>query len=291
MATYEMEQTFFPYISINFLPKRYNDVDKYAFIIVTKKNGTIRKDYDFTDVKKDTEDLKAFVWHYLIRDYDIKNIGIQNQNDFRQFNPNTVIQGWKNKKKELKDNECCKILVDGIVSNILQFKILHDVYKLDGKDLQTREICKKVRWGECGDNYPPKSALFKRCVDEVEWLCNHGYSPTNRVHKMDKLVEKTREEIYKYLVKHNMLVNKKKFDEIITAGLFDDLGNRMGNKVANDPNVRQCINDIFTEKDYFLRLVEDFEVGSNNSTSNFNWIWIIIILVFVLCLFYFLYKS
>lgn len=288
-AVAQMGEEYFPYLTVNYLPKRYNDVDKTGVILLTKKHGAVRMNYNFKDVKKDTEDLRNFVWYYLSQEHPIKNIGIQNQNDFRKFNPNTVIQGWQVKKWQLANNRCCKILIDGLTSFVIKFNVLHEIYKLSGKDVQNRGMCKVNRFKECLDNYPSQSHLFKICAEEVRWLCDNGYPLNIRVKKMDELVNKVRGNLYDYLNKNDLLVNKKKFDEIIDAGLFTDLGNRMGNKVANDPNVRSCLNDIFTEKDYYLRLVEGFTEKKNNDT--FNWLWIVIFIIIVLLPTYWIYNK
>ena len=166
--------------------------------------------------------------------------------------------------------------------------VLHEVYKLKGGDIKDKETCKKVRFSECGDNYPQSSPTFQRCVDEVEWLCDHGYPNNEKVNKMNSLVNKVRKDIYDYLDKNDMKVDKKKFDEIITAGLFADLGNRMGNKVANDPHVRESVNDIFTEKDYYLYLIEDF----NTEPKSKYQIWFgLLILLIVIIMIYLAYRN
>ena len=85
-----------------------------------------------------------------------------------------------------------------------------------------------------------------------------------------------------------MKVDKKKFDEIIDAGFFADLGNRMGNKVANDPHVRANINDIFTEKDYYLYLLEGFD---EKPKSNYEKWFGLFILVVVIGLIYLAYRN
>ena len=149
--------------------------------------------------------------------------------------------------------------MDTITSEVVRSGILHEVYKVSTVDKQDRKQCKINRWKECGDNYPPNTPTFNLCVDEVNWLCNNGYPYNKKVETVNKLARKIRTDLYHYLDKNDMKVNKKKFDQIIDAGLFDDLGNRMGNKVANYKNVNNTLKDIFTEKDYFLGLIEHFD--------------------------------
>ena len=94
---------------------------------------------------------------------------------------------------------------------------------------------------------------------------------------MDKYVNSVRHNLYNYLKDNDMKVNKKKFDEIIDAGLFSDLGNRMGNKVANDMNVRAELDTIFTEKDYYLRLIEGLDEPSE--WNNFFGVMVIFLII------------
>lgn len=279
-AISQMETEFYPFLYIDYLPYRENETPG---IILQTKTATIRKNYTFEN-KKDIEDLRKLIWYYLLRDYNIKDITKNGcLKDFREYRPNHVVQGWQARKRLAAKDTCCKIVLDELTSEVLKNNILHEVYKLSNKDKQDRNICKKVRFEECGNNYPPNSATFSRCVDEVNWLCNRVY-PNKAVDKMDELVKRVRTNLYNYLNKNNLKVNKQKFDEIIDAGLFVDLGNRMGNKVANDANVRASLNNIFTEKKYYLGLIEGFETGNNNLNM-------IIIFIILLGLIYMLYSK
>lgn len=282
---YEMEAVFTPYLSIEFLPK--DDEDPNSGIILLTKSGKIKKYYDFKDPKT-KKDIENLIWYHLGQDYNIKEVNENQENDTRQYTPNRVIQGWQEKKRISSQDVCCKKIVDAVTDSIIQNAVLHEVYRLKGGDIKDKDTCKKVRFQECADNYPPSSPTFQRCVDEVEWLCDNGYPQNEKVNKMNSLVSKVRKDIYDYLVKHDMKVDKKKFDEIITAGLFADLGNRMGNKVANDPRVRKSVNDIFTEKDYFLYLIEDF----NTEPKSKYQIWLgLLVLFVVIVMIYLAYRN
>jgi hypothetical protein len=161
----------------------------------------------------------------------------------------------------------------------MAYNVLHEVYRVDTHDNQDRNICKKVRGEECGNNYPSNSDTYRRCVDEVNWLCNRGYPKPNRdVKKLEELAKKIRLKIYNYLNQNNLKVNKKKFDEIMDAGLFTDLGNRMGNKVFNDKNVRAGLNEIFTEKDYYLGLIEGF---GDDPVKKSNGVWWLVVILLI----------
>lgn len=283
--TYQMESEFSPYVTAEFLPR--DPAETQEGIILLTKDGQIKRYYDFKDPKTE-EDLRKLIEYHLHKDYHIVDQPTNSENDFRHAPLNEVIQGWQEKKRISARDVCCKKILDAVTNSIMDNLVLHEIYKLKGGDIKDKETCKKVRLCECRDNYPQDSALFERCSAEVEWLCENGYPINEKVDKMNSLVNKVRKDIYDYLVKSDMKVDKKKFDEIITAGLFADLGNRMGNKVANDPHVRASVNDIFTEKDYFLYLIEDFETEPK---SNYHiWFGLFILLV-IASLIYFAYRN
>lgn len=269
-AVYTMEQEFFPYLDIEFLP--HSEFENSG-IILQANDELIRRNYTFHD-KKELGELRDLIWKYLLKYRKIKDITKNGcLKDFREYNPNRVIQGWRNAKRLAKDDNCCAIILNKLTDEIMARKILHEVYTLSSNDEMDKDTCKKVRFGECGDNYPRGTAQFDRCTREVNWLCNNGY-PNKVVKKMDKIVTDVRKKIYDDLKRNNLIVNKQKFDNIIDAGLFADLGNRMGNKVANYKNVNKTLNDIFTEKQYYLGLVEGFDGG-----SGFGGLMILIIIV------------
>lgn len=291
-AVAQMEQEFAPYIKLNYLP--YRD-DAKGGIILQTKNETIKRDYTFHN-KTDIEDLRNLIWYYLKKDYDVKDLAAPQGclKDFREYKPvNSVVQGFNEKKKALAKDVCCKVVLDTITPAIIQHNILHEVYKLSNVDIQDRKICEQVRGGECVDNYPPNTDTYRRCMAEVQWLCQNGYPVNKTVNRMNQIVKDIRKKLYNELKNNNLKVNKKLFDQIIDAGLFQDLGNRMGNKVANDKNVRASIDQIFTEKDYYLGLIEGFD--DNSSLFSFeiphSKIGGLILLIFVLLLVYEVSKK
>jgi hypothetical protein len=94
-----------------------------------------------------------------------------------------------------------------------------------GKNIGFCEACSKY--------YPD----FKRCMDEVNYVCNTGYPPTNTkkgrcptfeekqeynpyTRITNKIVNDTRKQIYKDLIKDNLNVDKRDLDNIFTAGLY-----------------------------------------------------------------------
>lgn len=290
-AVSQMEQTFHPYLDIEYLPARENEPPG---IILQTKSGNIRRNYTFK-TPKDIEDLRNLIWKHLVKDYNIKDITVNGcLKDFRKYNPNKVVQGWQAMKRLRKNDMCCLIIISRLTSAVLRHNILHEVYRLSTKDEQTREICKKVRWEECGNNYPPNTPTFQRCVNEVDVLCTLGY-PINQLKvKKDAYIKKVQNELYDYLLKNDMKVDKKKFDEIISAGLFDDLGNRMGNKVANYQMINKHLHDIFKQKGYYRDLIEMFygKPSENNNTDNTdNTTWRIILLICILVGVYYYLKK
>lgn len=262
-AVYQLEQEFFPYLTVEFLPHR----DRPAgIILLTRKGDSIRKYYKFKD-PKDIEELRSIIWYYLERDYNIKQLPTDKCGNLQKFKwepTSDVIQGWQSKKRAMKGARCCKIIADIVASELvshatIHYNILHEQYRLSGQDVQTREICKQLRLTECGNNYPPNTPTFKRCVDEVNWLCNNSYPKNKAYEASNKLVKNTRKKIHEYLDKNNMLVDKKIFDDIIDAGLFQRVANRMGNKSINFIDAQRAVNDEFNDRGYMLQMIEDFD--------------------------------
>ncbi len=129
---------------------------------------------------------------------------------------------------------------------------------------------------------------------EVNWVCDNGY-PNVKVNKMNNMIKDIKTKIYHDLAKNGLMVDKKKFDDIIDAGLFQDLGNRMGNKVANYSEIRVQLDDIFSENDYYLSLLEDFNghvrSDTNINTKNDTAIWTCLVLVVIITLLCFLARK
>jgi hypothetical protein len=287
-AVYQMEAEFSPYLTIEFLPYREGQIPG---IILQTKDGDIRKNYTFKN-KTDIKELRDLIWKYIVPEKHIKDITKNGcLTDFKEYGTSNVIQGWKAKKRALDKEKCCQLVLDSLVKDVVGNNILHEVYRLSPIDRQDKNICKKVRFEACGNNFPKGSAVFKRCVQETEWLCNHGY-PNVTVNKMNDFVNKVRKNLWRYLRDNDLRVNKRKFDEIISAGLFDDLGNRMGNKVADDKNVRASLDQIFTEKDYYLGLIEGFDDEDNDFRGAFYEMGItLIVIMFLLYIAYGFIKS
>ena len=262
-TVYEFEQIFFPYLSVEFLP--VNKSEKTGVILLTKDGRQIKRDYSFHD-KKEKQEMLNILWDELNKERQVGDIADKKGciKDFRKYNNNRVIQGWQAKKRIAKSEQCCKIIISKVTDSYLNWRILHERYRLSTKDEQTKEICKKVRFEECGNNYPPNTPTFHRCVDEVDWLCENAY-PINKVKSIkDKYIAKVQKDLYDDLLKNDMKVDKKKFDAIITAGLFDDVANRMGNKSSDWNDTRNIVHEIFKQKGYYRDLIENFDDSIEN---------------------------
>lgn len=217
-ATYQMEQEFHPYLDVEFL--QYDKGYKPGYILQTKKGDIV------TDGYINADELRELVWEKMLEE---RKIRVMPENMFIDNTPNNVIQGWKARKR-LRD-PCCPTAVPSEPRSPQSLSLVHRAYKGDHTDLQDREICKNVRGQECDNNYVRGSALYKLCKDEVNWLCNQGYPVNKAVEMSNKFASYTQQGLYDYLNKTGGRVTKQKFDEIISAGMFDDLGNRAGNKV------------------------------------------------------------
>jgi len=283
-AVYQMEQEFSPYLTVDFLPNHNNDP---GGIIIQVGNEIIRKNYTFEN-KNDIINLRKLLWE-LVRKYHNPTDITDKNGCIKNFNvvPKThVIQGWKNALRARPDT-CCKVIIELLTDELTDKMIKHWVYRDSNKNIQDRNICKKVRGEECGNNYAPNSPQFRHCVREVNWVCNNGYPKNNntRVNNVNQIVKEVKTKIYKYLDKNDMKVNKRIFDDIITAGLFDYVGNRMGNKSRNIYNVKNSVRDALYEKGIYMKLIEDFK-GNNPSQSYSNIVCIIILIIIVIYIYY-----
>src|SRR3990170_5160247 len=102
-AVYQMEQEFFPYLSVDFLPNKDNEP---TGILLQAGKEFIRKNYTF-DSKDDINKLRNLIWKYLLKYHGKKIIDITKNGclkDFRQTDRNRVIQGWQNKKRNLAND-------------------------------------------------------------------------------------------------------------------------------------------------------------------------------------------
>lgn len=268
-AVYQMEQEFHPYVIPEFLPNNNNDP---GGIIIKVGNEIIRRNYTF-ETPNDIKELRKLIQELIKKYHNPRDI-VDDKGcikDFRQVSKFHPIQGWQAAKRA-KADICCKVITEIITRDITDFMIKHWVYRSGSGPIRDSSTCKKVRYEECGNNYAPNTPQFNRCVDEVNLLCNKGYAKggNKMVNKTNKAVKDLRTKIYTYLDKNDMRVDKKIFDEIITAGLFEYVGNRMGNKSRNIYDVKNVVSDHLYNKGIYMKLIEDFTVGVDINTSSSN---------------------
>jgi len=276
-AVYQLEQEFYPYLLVDFLPNKNNEP---GGVIIQVGKEIIKKNYTF-EIPNDLINLRKLLWKLLHKYHNPIDITDKNGclKDFRKTSTNKIIQGWQAKKKTMREDVCCKIIKNVIANDFTNFMIKHWYYRDPTTNKIDNNTCKKIRWQECGNNYPPNSMTFKRCVDEVEWLCNKGYDKNNKnkiIDEKNKMIANIHKKIYDYLDKNNLKVNKQIFDSIINAGLFDNVGNRMGNKSINFYNISNTLDKIMHEKQNYLKIIESF-----NNKSNYQ---LIINYVTILCI-------
>ena len=297
MAVYQMEQEFYPYLTVEFVPHR--DHQKPGIILLAGQE-TIRRYYTF-DNPNDIKNLRKLLWKYLLKYHNIKKMKEDKNGclkEIRHDQTNRVIQGWQAKKREMTKEICCKgvkKIYANALSDLLETqekemdeKIKHPVYRVDTTNKIDRNICKKIRWEECGNNYAPNSAEHIRCVDQVNYLCNHGYPKNKLVNKVTAVRKKLKAHVLDYLKKNNFRANRKMFDLIFSAGFFEHAFTRAGNKYTEYGSKEHAINDALNENQYFEQLIEGFDI--NSDPNNCSRLSIIVLMGVFLFLIYTLYR-
>ena len=276
-----------PYIKLNYLP--YRTGEKGGVIIVTK-NDTIRKDYEFTEksFKSDLDDLRKVLWSIIEKQENIVDMLKPGSRNYTTFK---ITDSWKQKLNQLENDKCFKLILDTVTDATVRYNILSDQYRLSPIDKQDRNICKRVRGEECNNNFPSGSALNAVCLSEVEWLCNTGYPVNRPALEMAENIQKVRSDLMEKLKKSGYKVNKRFFDEIISAGLFTSLGERLRNKNVNLDNVKGALADMFLENGFYQKMInhrriERFSEANNNYLWIFIFIFILFIVIMVLLYFY-----
>ncbi len=264
-AVAQLEQEFAPYIHLIYLP-RYEDQDQG--IILKTHNETIKRNYTF-ETENDINDLRKLIWYYLLKENPNIKIEKCNNNDVYkndayygvQFD---VIEGWQAKKRMMNKARCCKVFLNNPQANTDSYNILADRYKLKTNDVQDKNICKKVRYQICDQSYPLNSPNHDYCMKNTTILCDSGY-PNKVVDIKNQYIKDTQNNLYKYLENNDFKVDKQKFDEIIEAGMFDNLHLHPGNMSSKD-------------------LKEGFIDNTSYLTTTQLFIFILILLV-VLCIY------
>jgi hypothetical protein len=272
-SVYQLEQEFSPYLSVEFIPR--TELDPGIILIAGKE--VVKRNYVFNN-PNDLIELRKLIWKYVRKIHNPVDV-TDSAGCIKNFIPSQtsqVIQGFQNKKKQMKGSVCCKDLFINEYINasntshdtLMHNRVLHDAYKLSTLDNTTRHTCKTTRFKECGDNYPFGTATHNRCVREVSWLCENGYPINVRANLVLKHRDLVKKQVMDYLKKNNMRANKKTMDTIFASGFFENISNRMGNKAMVYDNVLTTVNDLIgNDHDYFSKMVEGYETGDSDHLS------------------------
>ena len=117
---------------------------------------------------------------------------------------------------------------------------------------------------------------------EVEWLCTKGYPENKKTEKVSDENLELRKKILKILQDQGFKVNKQQVDMIITAGLFDHIGNRMGNKAAREMKLPNTFNQVVWDQAYYTDAIEGYGLIGGHS----NKLTVLILVVLILFVYY-----
>ena len=281
-SVYQLEQEFSPYLSVEFIPNT-----KYAAgVVIIANDEVIRRNYTFDD-PNDIIELRKLIWKYVRAIHNPPDISmtlpdgevcIKDFNKGARFN---VIQGWNNKLKSLEKDVCC-IGTDAETKYVPMDKQLinHEVYRYSNKDQIDRPICKKLRFQECADNYPPNTPTFKRCIREANWVCENGYPCNIRTESIALFRQKLKNDILKYLKRNDMRVDKRTFDLITSSGFFERPNNRAGNKSSPyNPLIHTIDNIPIDYFDYYSKMIEGMTIDNRYNKNTYIIITMIILLI------------
>lgn len=290
---YQLEQEFYPHLSVEFLPN--NKYKEGIFFIIG--DNVIHKDY-FLMNESELDDMRKTIWELFPRYYNVTDITKNGcLTDFRKLGKNKVAIGWDEVTAKANYNKL--YIPDTMLTNQdtktdeqIEKSILHPVYKNSGDDIQNRKLCLINRIKECTDNYPPNSQVYKLCNDNVVWLCNNGYPNNIRTKIVSNIVKKEIEDSLKYLKDTNMKADKQHYDDFILSGFFERPANRMGNKYT-DPNGGKHAIDFIAERGddykYYSQLIEGYD--NNNSSNYCNTIMVIILVIIGIIIIYVINKK
>jgi len=295
-SVYQLEQEFYPYLSVEFIPN-----NKYAAgILIIVGDKVIRRNYTFND-PNDIVELRKLIWRYVREINNPADIAITRPDgevcikDFNKGGGFKVIQGWDNKLKSLEKNVCCKGSdSETKIVPMDQQLINHEVYRYSNKDQINLPICKKLRFQECADNYPPNTPTYKRCLREANWVCENGYPCNVRTKLIATYREKLKNDILRYLKRNDMRVDKQMFDLIMSAGFFERPNNRVGNKASPYTPIIHTIDNIpIDDFDYYSKMIEGLSEGVSEDDTNqkCNKIFPIIIIVLIIVAISIIYST
>jgi hypothetical protein len=195
-AVYQLEAEFHPYLIVDFIPNKDDTYKRTPGIIFQAGPEVIRKDYTF-DNPNDIIELRKIIWKYLKKYHNPQNITCDNT---LVFPTSRVIQGWQNKKKSigLKQSEMCNVdckkeFIERLNKkpDIVAYNLLHDMYKFNKEqrfDFETNAECKYGRSTECSDNFPKGSDNYKKCMQEINIVCDNDFPKNSFIKNTDALI-------------------------------------------------------------------------------------------------------
>lgn len=286
-AAYQLEQEFHPYLSVEFIP---NQKLKRKPGVILISAGEEEFFPNTLDNDKQVDKMRKIIWERVRKIHNPPDITDDKGclTDFRKTQTNKVIQGWQAKKRAMLKDECCKILSEEGAKLLTKssFEWRHPMYWLNSNPKQTRKTCMLSRKQECDDNYPKRSGLYKRCMDEVTWLCKNGYPRNKRVEAVQKLQESMRKRLQNHLRGTGYRVNKKVFDALIDAGFLDRVNTRAGNKHSSYPDVKLAITDVLNTEQLLDQFMEPFIIeGTTEVVDYTKYLFFLVILLIVVYLY------
>ena len=167
-AVYQMEQEFFPYLAIEFVRNKGKQDEG---VLLQTKHGEFRKSYTFND-PRDVDDLRAFIWEHLKKDYNIKDITNNGcLTSFSRMGTNKVFQDWYPTLRH-KYTSFFDMPSSGSEKNQLK-GIKHQVYNLNPKSEINYDICMKIQNKICDQRF--KGEQNNTCRIENEYYCGNKY--------------------------------------------------------------------------------------------------------------------
>jgi hypothetical protein len=292
-SVYQLEQEFYPYLSVEFIPNT-----KYAAgVLIVVGDKVIRRNYTFND-PNDIVELRKLIWKYVREIDNPSDIAITRPDgevcikDFNKGGGFKVIQGWNNKLKSLEKNVCCKGATSETKDVPMDQQLInHEVYRYSNKDQINLPICKKLRFQECADNYPPNTPTYKRCLREANWVCENGYPCNIRTELIATYREKLKNDILRYLKRNDMRVDKPMFDLIMSAGFFERPNNRVGNKASPYiPIIHTTDSIMIDDYDYYSKMIEGMTDGVTRD-QNCNKTHIILLILIIIVIMTIIYLT
>lgn len=213
MVIYQMEREFYPYLEVDFLSNRYREKDENIIF------------YDGKEYHRKLINLKSNRGINELRNLILKYLPIipEKTSSYHLYNTNY---------KYVQDLQP-KLKIDESRNKSRNGPILRTEYTANLDPRMDLNVCRRIRQLECTNNFPHSSPLFRRCVDESEWLCTNAYPRNKRVEIIKNHYNNLKNKVFSHLRDNNANVTKQQVDTILSAGFFDEYGNKMGKYPEN----------------------------------------------------------